>query len=283
MFFKDQKIYSYGYHYLAAEIYRVKNEDVVLINSSRVSNTTAKHLSEIRSASIHLKQLQTKYVSDPIKSLKEEHANLAEEYFDFFNAKPTKWIEWYEWKELWNNFEDDVSSFNKFCDLFDRVSLKINLTELQETLWREKFHELKDKRAERNTPEAIAKRISARAKATEKKEKALKEKLSKEIQNWRMGSPAGSNLRYLRPQILRIKEGRLETSGGASVPMNEAYDLLRKIRTKKARKGSKVGQFKLDRIENEQVIIGCHCIDLKEAMEVLMPITQLSLIQGGVK
>ena len=47
LFFEGSKIYSFGYHYTAAEIHTVKGKRVALINSYRYSSRTGKHLNDI--------------------------------------------------------------------------------------------------------------------------------------------------------------------------------------------------------------------------------------------
>ncbi len=52
VFFEGNKIYSYGYHYLLAEFVG----DYIVINDTGYSNTTQKHISEIKSATRQYKQ-----------------------------------------------------------------------------------------------------------------------------------------------------------------------------------------------------------------------------------
>lgn len=66
MFFENGIIYSYGHHYEAAKIHtNKKGEKLVLVNSKDYSNSTQNHLSEIRSATSHLKNLRVPDV-DPL-------------------------------------------------------------------------------------------------------------------------------------------------------------------------------------------------------------------------
>lgn len=54
MYFSGNRLYSYGQHYKLAEIITSKSGEVaVLINNTGYSNTTGKHISLIRMATIH--------------------------------------------------------------------------------------------------------------------------------------------------------------------------------------------------------------------------------------
>ena len=57
VFFYNDKIYSYGYHYLlAAFIENKKGEKAILINNERYSRTTGKHISTMIQASRQYRQ-----------------------------------------------------------------------------------------------------------------------------------------------------------------------------------------------------------------------------------
>ena len=56
VFFRDNLIYSYGYHYLLGEYI---NYDTIIINDFGYSKTTSKHISELISASSHKEQFFT--------------------------------------------------------------------------------------------------------------------------------------------------------------------------------------------------------------------------------
>lgn len=57
VFFKDDIIYSYGYHYELAKFFNGKNNEIaILINDRGYSNTTSKHISYITQATRHYKQ-----------------------------------------------------------------------------------------------------------------------------------------------------------------------------------------------------------------------------------
>ena len=53
VFFKNNELYSYGYHYLLAEFI---NEETILINNTSYSNSTSKHINIITQASRQYKQ-----------------------------------------------------------------------------------------------------------------------------------------------------------------------------------------------------------------------------------
>jgi hypothetical protein len=55
MFFVNENVYSYGYHYVAGTILKAKDgQKVAIINGTSYSVSTAKHVGEVMSASIKL-------------------------------------------------------------------------------------------------------------------------------------------------------------------------------------------------------------------------------------
>ena len=59
VFFYGNTIYSYGYHYELAKFHEINGETIILINNRGYSNTTAKHIGHIISATKQYKQYFT--------------------------------------------------------------------------------------------------------------------------------------------------------------------------------------------------------------------------------
>lgn len=138
--------------------------------------------------------------------------------------------------------------------------------------------------AKRNTPQAIAKRErEAKRRAEREAEKRAIERLRGEERQaaWREGKPVylgwGENETPEGGALLRVKGDVLETSKGASVPLDHAVKVFRFIKLVRAsgtpweRNGHtlRVGHFQVDRIEAcGDFKAGCHFIQWAEVERI---------------
>lgn len=276
IFFNNKDIYSYGMHYLAGRIYENKKQKAIIINSNKYSVSTSKHLSEISSATSHMIQVYGN-PRDPRASLDRMHAELGDRYFDWFTRRSIRWDFDVEFiRDIWSRFKEDIQNFNSACDFFKYPSLKISLTDDHKKLLFEKFSQLKAKYKFDQSPEQLAKRSADQVKRVEAKAKKEAEKKqleerdrAQQLEVWKSGGPLGSKIKYIRPQLIRINNDVVETTGGASAPLNEALDFYRLLKNGKAKEGDKVGQFELRDISRGQISIGCHTFNLSDVDQVL--------------
>jgi len=265
MFFEGDSIYSYGYHFKIARFYTVKNQRIVLKINKSYSNLTSRHCSSVGRA------LDYAYFSvcnpdNPIESIKELSADLMEKYYNSFSTRSTC-----DLQEYTKNWEINISEFNRLCDLFNREEDKLEFTDLHKELILEHEALLKQREEFLSTPEQIERKRLVKIQREAKQEKKLREQLKDDIKSFRAGKSPTGDLQNLRPQIMRIKGDQVQTSGGASVPLDEALELLAMIRNKKAIPNeTRVGYFTYNGIdENNIVKIGCHKIRLSEAIVIL--------------
>lgn len=144
--------------------------------------------------------------------------------------------------------------------------------------------------------EAIAE-MEQRAKEKEERDRVRREqqrlldevKRAEAIPRWRAGE--GATLRtysYGEPALLRVKDGNVETSQGASVPVKYAplaWKLIQRCRrtgNEWRRNGEKVrlGIYQLDAVDAEgNIVAGCHRVEYEElrnvARELNLPLAQL--------
>lgn len=112
MFFENGTIYSYGYHYQAAKIYtNKKGEKLVLINSKDYSSSTANHLSEIRSATSHLKNVGVPTIRDldHDKNLEYLNERMITVLNNIFKMKGYTSLEC---------FTESIDDINLYCNFF---------------------------------------------------------------------------------------------------------------------------------------------------------------------
>lgn len=262
MFFRENKIYSYGEHYLAAVIHKVKGKRIALVRSDTYSNSTSKHLSDICRA---VDSLMPYYRVKNVDNLKKASRELDELAYNRLSL-PLKrmkvtFVDEAKWE--FERIEDAFQDANALRALLGKVRIspkQVDLDAVKDHL---------DKRLKRykelNTPAAIAKReVKAAKKAMLKKET--------NITKFRNGvSPRVYGLPF---DLLRVDGDIIKTSSGAEVPLKAGLMLLAAVLKGKSIKGKIIGHFTAETVtktpDGDKIVkIGCHKILLSEAKAVL--------------
>lgn len=260
VFFEGTTLYSYGYHYKLGEMITYKGKKLAMVNDRGYSVTTSKHIRWALSAVEHLPHLRT--LDFNVKnSLLREQEILIDEVMAIFNRKKTWWSEFPQW------IEERVEKFNETCLYLGHKEFILDLNKDFKELITDKLKLIHFNMEKSKSPEEIEKRKIA----SEKRELAKLKKLSRDIQKWREGGNLTSEIRELRPMLLRVRGDLVETTGGASVPLDHAMKLLYKINKGTSKEGDKIGYFTLNTVQGDLVRIGCHTISLSEARTVLAP------------
>tara|TARA_R110000796_G_scaffold2558_2_gene10045 strand:- start:55 stop:906 length:852 start_codon:yes stop_codon:yes gene_type:complete len=249
VYFRDNKIYSYGSHYLLGEYI---NPETIVINDFGYSVSTSKHISELNQATNHKTQFFTSSIC--IKSVeKDVEGNLK----SLINArKPELYI---------NTILQAIGRLNKwaaYCKETKFIS-KYRLLPSDSTL-----KKLRKISSDLLTPDYLAK-IKAKGKTDAIKLKAkntkeLKTKLI-EFNNYEINRFNIGDFDYLR-----ISENGLfvETSQSIKIDLNEAKKLYFAIKNNFNIVGNKIGYYTINKIDSKALTIGCHKIDLKSVISV---------------
>lgn len=249
VFFYGTKIYSYGYHYLMGEFITNKNGEIALmINNKGYSNTTAKHVSQLASATRQYKQFYTMYcdsnqVFKQLESLLKKLGNA---------KKPQKYIS--EALNILDHFNEFLEWFSKSYDSFSKENLKKI----------RKIEKLFNSAPGKESAEQYAKKKAAAQKASDKKDflKSLHKFNDFEI-NY-ISHNSFNNEDYLR---INEQSGNIETSQGVKVPIKEAQTLYRMIKEGKDIKGLKISNYTVISL-NGVLHIGCHRINRKNMEQI---------------
>ena len=255
IYFRDNKIYSYGSHYLLGEFI---NDETIIINDFGYSVTTSKHINELINAtsqynqffasSIDIKNVQTE-INYNLKKLAK--ANKPEIYISNIiklGNNLTKWVKFCKENKI---KKEHFSKYNYIVNKSDynyKKMLKIANSFL--------------------TPEAIEK-IRAKGKKDAIKQKAkdkreLKTKLDKfnayKIDRFNIGQ-----FDYLR---LSQNKQFVETSQNIRIEKSEAKKLYFAIKNKIDIRGQKIGYYTINKIDNKALTVGCHKICIKSVQKV---------------
>ena len=249
VFFYGSKIYSYGYHYLMGEFITNKNGDLaIMINNKGYSNTTAKHVSKLASATRQYKQFYTMYCDS--KQVLQELESLLQKLGKA--KKPQKYI-----SEALNILEH----FNEFLEWFGRPYDSFSKENLKKI---RKIEKLFKAAPGKGSAEQYAKKKAAAQKASDKKDflKSLQK-----FQNFEINYISHNS--FNNEDYLRINEqsGNIETSQGVKVSIKEAQTLYRMIKAGKDIKGLRISNYTVISL-NGVLHIGCHRINRKNMEEI---------------
>jgi|SRR6185437_7625471 len=255
LFFENDRIYSYGKHFCIARFKTNEiGEKALLFTTRGYSNTTAKHISIVRSATNHLNVI---FCNDPNDSatlnIEAFENNIKNALTGILNArKPEKYIDAAEY--VFNQLE-------KYCAFFG-LSIPADAIELIESAKTGQYKEYLAK-------EAI--RIE-----NEKKEAQLRavQQFKKQLTKWRKGE---GRLLYNRPldrDYLRYNGKRIQTSQGIEIPLEIGKRVYNRI-LKTVKTGGcfgecdfKVLDFDVKEVTAKLITVGCHKIEMTEINKI---------------
>lgn len=252
LFVSGNTIYSYGSHFpIASHISNKKHENALLFTTRGYSNTTAKHLSIVRSACSHLNII---YCNNPKgeheDNLEAFHKSIEYTLKGLTNArKPERYIE---------PAKDTFNELKKYCEFFS-IKVPKRTEKIISSAENGEYKEYLQKEA---------KRIAAEIKRKEKKKlEMFKETLIK----WRENK---SDRIYNNPtgfDFLRHNGKRIETSQGVEIPIEIAKKAYKFICSTIKNGGCSDGEcnykildYDVKEVSNDFLRIGCHNISMTE-------------------
>jgi hypothetical protein len=248
IYFYDNKIYSYGSHYLLGEFI---NSETIIINDFGYSVTTSKHISELTQATSHKEQFFTSSIC--IKSVQSEidynlkklaKANKPEIYISNITRLEknlSHWVEFCKLNKIQHKYRVNKSDY-QYKKIVKIANDLLSSEVIEKIKAKGKRDALKQKRAE-------AKKLKS----------YLVDFNSYKINRFRCG-----DFDYLR---LSECGEYVETSQNIRIEKNEAKMLYIAIKRKVDIKGYKIGYYTVNSI-NGTLKVGCHNIDIKSVHNV---------------
>lgn len=270
MFFYNNKLYSYGRHFLLAEI-PCPNRNVIFINDVYYSSTTRRHQSLVCSATsqyiqFYKQDIDIEIVKNRVSELKNKLSRA---------RKPEIYIS--QIFEIWQKLEDWVE-FDRGNLLDLPIQYRIDRRSSDYTGLKALIFALK------NNSELYLDVIQKEAQKQAKKERAEKaKKLRKNLNEFRSFDRdwISSDLDYLR--ISRDYKF-VETSQRVRIETFNALQLYKCIAKGVDIRGYKLGYYTINRIDDKYLVAGCHKIPMSEIQtvgkELLYNETQISLINS---
>lgn len=249
VFFYNDKIYSYGYHYLLASfIENKKGQKAILINDSGYSVTTRKHISAMIQASRQYRQFYKTHTDKNLllSSLEDLKKKILKAKKPFLYSDHAQHLE---------------KKYFEFCEFMGQKTDK----ELKKAFLF--FHNKAEDMAtiyQKDTEKAEKARIKAekaRIKAEQIKDaENLAKFMNYEIPYCRF---------YSNEDFIRIsQDGQfIETSQRVKIPIESAKTLYKMIQSGRDIKGYKIEDFTVISL-NGTLKIGCHHINVKNTHEI---------------
>lgn len=269
MFFNNDTIYSYGYHFIIAKKIRNKSGEIdfVLFNSNKASVTTTKQQTIVE-RSICYRIIS---VSTDINNFNALNEILQKEKEIFYLCNLyLKARSEHNKKNYYNEITTHLNSINflmcyykiksstptrirKFINLKDKKDDLINILKIGE-----KNRSKADKRRKTNEENKRIKRIEE-----------LKKIESSNIKKWKKGEIKKIYLTYDKNDYLRICENKksVETTQNISIPIKEAKKAIKLIESSKII-GYKIDEKYLVKSINGILKVGCHNISINEIEQI---------------
>jgi hypothetical protein len=246
-YFFNDKIYSYGSHFVIAKHYN----GILLFTERSYSNTTAKHISHVRNASSHKEKIFCAYPDGSHDQNFNYWINEAEKNIDKLKRAKKVIIYLYQLDLIRQKAE-------RYAKVFG-ISIPMELEKVLNVADKDQASEYESKKAE--YLEAEKKR----------KEKELKKDHAKELKKWRNFETTSLYLRngfdYLR---YNINKKRFETSQRVEIPLEIGLKLYEKIKNNIP--FEKVLDYSVQEINKTFIQVGCHKITLKEINTIMKTI-----------
>ncbi|MES2395874.1 MAG: hypothetical protein V4549_07720 [Bacteroidota bacterium] len=256
LFFDNESIYSYGRHFLIAKhVTNSAGKTAVLFTKNSYSNTTAKHIGLVRSASSHLDKI---YVPDPANDKYKNFASWISEIESIASnlVKAKK-------PEIYLNqisvINSEVKAYTKFFDM----DMPENLLTALNIANKEQYTEYKNSALER-----------AEKEKKEQENEALK-KYKLELKKFRAFAIGAIYNAFIGIDYLRYNEKskRIETTQGVQIPVGIAHKFYKHIKSVNKKGGctdckGKLMNYDVKQINSKFIEIGCHKIEIKEIEKI---------------
>lgn len=272
IFFYENKIYSYGYHYLLGEFIQ---PNLILINNKGYSNSTSKHIGILTQATRDKDQIFTTHIE--INLVLNELESL---YKKLLKArKPRGYFN--SLTRLITRFNRNLNRLGGFF-VSNNLNSEFTLIPLDKVCKDHKakldrINELEKLAKQYQESETYKRKIERAKELEETKEQRQKEKREKQraeqlenFYNYKV-----SRINWLEFDLLRLSKcgEYVETSQAVKIPIKEAQRYFKLFSSGAKLIGEKISQFTT--ISNDNYLqIGCHKIEHKEANRIGQLITE---------
>jgi len=239
-YFNGKSIYSYGSHFCIAKFV---DNDTLLFTERSYSNTTAKHIAQVRNATSHKERI---YCYNPT-------GTHTDNFNHWFNEAE------YNIKKL-SNARKPENYILELQRIKARVEKYANYFGIETPKPLEFLLSITDKAETKEYLETKQKLIEAENK---RKELEAKKEHAKQLKKWKKFE---QNSLYVRNgfDYLRKDSENFQTSQGVKIPLAIGLRFYNSIVNKTIKVGDNFLDYTISEVNNKLIKIGCHTITLKE-------------------
>lgn len=270
MFFENESIYSYGYHFKIAQIVEYKERKAVLFNNKSYSNTTNKHQLLVKRSIPHQYPVfNVVYFPSDLENPAAHRDNLNEYIKQAENHKDlTKTARKLKEANL-NMVNHYLNYFNNYCFFFDINDLsKLTFASLNGLSIEERYNNLTAWAIEYSKSDEYQNWLVKKAENEKKQEEKRLIEKADQIQKFREFKV--SSIWGIETNLLRFNKetNEIETSGGVKMPKNIFFDAYQRLKNNTLSIGQHIGSYRYNGQDGNILTIGCHKIDIKEVENV---------------
>lgn len=270
MFSEDDKIFSYGHHFLIArKIRNKKTKEIIcyVFNSNTYGNTTSKHQRTVLSAIpyssdiIHISDADWSCSESVVKELQEKYLEIMKRAKKARQNKPI----------LLGEAANIINTMKKYLHFAPLSGVKVDNRKISK-FWKSLLNaeSLENLDIEGALLEKIELEKTAKRKKAAANKKAHKLAL-KRLEDWKNGIGQSYHFYGLSEIFLRIKNGYIETTEGANISIKGALSIAKMLDDGTDIKDVMIEGFKIHGFigkDKEIFVIGCHNIPTKEILRI---------------
>jgi hypothetical protein len=298
-YFEGATIYSYGPHFPIAKHYTVGKRKAILLTTKKYSNTTSKHIHNVRMAIpneftvFHVPYIVQGFALDFHRANVRSFVNLADDSF----AKAKKSIvNGEQYLSTMQNAFDSAKAYIKFFNLKGwKLALPASKTEIEALRTKLQARAEKREQRERWAAENPTEAQRIRQEAFAKRNAEAMAQFEADRAEWLAGTfmhgyPRNPAFGYFdKPTAeLRIKDNQVETSQGVKIPIDHAWRGLRLVRAvmrsgkeyKRNGHTEHLGPYAVDSISVDGTLrAGCHVITWEAINRIAPALDRLQEIE----
>lgn len=274
MFFRNETIYSYGYHFIIAKhLQNKEGQKCVFFNDRKYSNTTNKHQNLVWRAIPHgLPVFHVKSFFNEIEYSASTHKDNLTNYIQKAEEAKNKAIKANKNKMYYlQSVKNSLDNFEEYCQFFNITDLaQFNPILGHGLSVAERFNRINTWYLDFVVSDDLKKWQQKQEENRKKAEIKALEDAKEKIEAFRQFK-ISSIYANLGHYLLRYNKEtqNIETSGGVKMNALIFLKAYNRLINNELNKGQHVGDFVFNGLENDIVSVGCHKIPMTEIQNVV--------------
>lgn len=250
--------YAFSYNTAIARRHVVNGHVVIVIRDVFFSNTTNKHKRTVQNAATHCIVLSCSSGIDSLQeALLQEQGKVIDILMEIFTGRSIR--------GPFSIHTRNIDAFNGMVTRLGHEELRLDIPSDFLTILKSEY----DRKA-RIHEAKIAARAEEFKRIQELKRAEAEKKIKKALPIWLQGGHRDAVLDLVQPSLIRVKDNRVETTRGASVPFQAALVLLGDLNARHRVVGKSIHGFPITKVEGDLITIGCHTLSIEQCSKVIL-------------